>query len=128
MKDTHPQLAAMKARAEAATGAPWSSKNWMVAAFVEPGGPPIEVICYTATNNKSRTEKRQADAEFIAHARTDLPKVVACLEAVIGPLERCRDMLIKLRDSHDLASITIQNQIDEIDAALDIINRELGKE
>ena len=75
------EIHAIKARCEAATPGPWDSEDCeYIFAKVKGGRPNGEGIalfsCYTnrqATNGK-------ADANFAAHAREDIPRLVAEVE------------------------------------------------
>ena len=114
---THPQLAAMKARAEAAPKGPWYLEvdGWPVR-DVEPGKGSVpfyaDGIDDSLGNPYRPYEFSPAAMEFIAHARTDVPKLVTCLEAVIAKCEKYRYTSTPL----------------DPDQILDIINRELRKE
>lgn len=84
MTDATTRLAAISVRAEAATEGPWHDAHeefgcvhlgdygW-VASGPRGQGPEYDVD----------SEQGKADAEFIAHARTDVPALVAALQAVL---------------------------------------------
>lgn len=118
------RLEAMLGRSEKATPGPWfvlTSRDVFPAVIV-PGKATIACDFINET-----------DADFAAASRTDLPATAKCLLAALGPLERCRDKLIELRDSERMLGASayekalIQYRIDEATVALDIINRELSK-
>ena len=106
---THPQLAAMKARAEAAHPGPWEQ------------GPP-----HNADTVNSKLGRRICEGccrtddppnfAFIAHARTDLPKMIALAEAV---MDECNDIICDRLIPYEARR--------RVEAILDIINRELAK-
>lgn len=81
------RLDAIKARADAATPGPWHDNlrdipgsvgrlraGWMVGAYEVVIGPGMAA--------------RPFDAEFIAHTRTDVPALVAAVEAVLALHQR----------------------------------------
>jgi hypothetical protein len=73
-------IAEVKARAEKATPGPWHQwdKDWVVSPVPSQEIPGCnEGTAYTVGKNQS------ADAEFIAHARTDVDHLVAMVEAVL---------------------------------------------
>lgn len=79
-------LDAIKARVEAATPGPWKADGGEVSQHWSRPEPWQEVVstevscmsyCYGGT---ARGVERDADAEFIAHARTDVPALVAEVE------------------------------------------------
>ena len=68
----------IRARAEAATRGPWSAiegpgEHWYVC---DEG----ESIASISANDGSNEDQRQPDAEFIAHAREDIPWLLAELD------------------------------------------------
>lgn len=68
----------IKARIEKATLGPWSAEPYL---FGEEGR--VRVTSPSDSEDYNTAEDvLTADAEFIAHARTDVPKLVAALEAV----------------------------------------------
>ena len=70
-------LDAIKARAEAVTEGPWRVISDYIPGVIEVEGP-------TARNDYvAELSADKADLEFIAHARTDIPALVAALEAVL---------------------------------------------
>ena len=78
--DLPPDIAAIKARADAATPGPWHDEHtdpWGCVlsgdyGWIAPRGWPQYDV---------DTEQGKADAEFIAHARTDVPALLAALDA-----------------------------------------------
>ena len=77
-------LDAIKARAEAATEGPWRVISDYIPGVIEVEGP-------TARNDYvAELSADKADLEFIAHARTDIPALVAALEAVLELHQRNR--------------------------------------
>ena len=76
-------LEAIKARAKAATPGPWwhewvDGDDWW-AVYGQPTGDMVCPEVATLDREKWCT----ADAEFISHARTDLPRLAAAIEAVL---------------------------------------------
>ena len=65
------------ARCEAATKGPWERDLFYVCAEIEYGRPGGEVIiqCHPTTDHRDR-ERDERNAEFIAHARTDLSDAI----------------------------------------------------
>lgn len=92
---TTERLAEIKARAEAATEGPWEhvrDSNEHLADC-----PPTYESLVTADNGYVAVldwgnTSTSPDAEFIAHARTDVPALVAALEAVLALHSRVFDM------------------------------------
>lgn len=85
---THEELQAIKARAEAATPGPWTNvdedgEHWKSITAIE-GGDPLSVTMKIYDEGGHSL----ADAEFIAHARTDVP-------ALVAEVERLRKALLK---------------------------------
>jgi hypothetical protein len=75
MPDPKPDLAAIEARVEAATEGPWeATPNDRILSLTY----PCEDVAGQFGNKDAVVEAlRKADAEFIAHARTDVPALVA---------------------------------------------------
>lgn len=83
---TAPDLQSIKARAEAATAGPWRTGNLgdkEQSHVVDFGPPPTSPfmlvkpgygVCHSDGNNATR------DADFIAHAREDVPLLIAAIE------------------------------------------------
>ena len=70
-------LDAIKARAEAATDGPWRVISDYIPGVIEVEGP-------TASNDYvAELSADKADLEFIAHARQDIPALLAAVEAVL---------------------------------------------
>ena len=71
------RLDEIEARANAATEGPWFpnrySEDWEVCGELDDNGNPALVA----------SEAVETDAEFIAHARTDVPDMAAALRAVL---------------------------------------------
>jgi hypothetical protein len=76
---TDAELAAMERRAKAASKAPWQSfiegrDHWGGDNFIRIGGPDDdEMDMYVS---RDRTPASDADLDFIAHARQDLPRLI----------------------------------------------------
>lgn len=104
-------LDAMQARCDAATEGPWEasvgeiSQSWE---RPEPWKPIVstDVSCmgYCYGGSAAGVEE-EADAEFIAAARTDLPRLIAAVRAVLEVHERIpsgSDYLVDLCSCQDL--------------------------
>lgn len=83
--DPHAQLAEIRAREQAATEGPWRALGTGVANgdhwYVCNEG---EALAYIAANDGENEEQREPDAQFIAHSRTDMPRLLDALEAVLA--------------------------------------------
>ena len=82
------RLRAIRARVDAATEGPWEAFGTTVGAFTGPGdcggcsgllSPEHEPSCYWS----EIAGASEPDAEFIAASRTDLPALLAAVEAVM---------------------------------------------
>ena len=71
-------LTIIQSRADAATGGPWARGAGV--------SPYVAKRDWVEVTNSATIchDVRPADAMFIAHARTDVPKLVAALEAVLA--------------------------------------------
>lgn len=86
---TEQELAAIEARAAKATNAPWlieagvySGQNWLVGTITVNLGESYrdDIVYFVTTKNVHASELEgdaKTDAEFIAHARADVPALVA---------------------------------------------------
>lgn len=66
----------VRKRLEAATPGPWKSKDFSTGVWM--------------SGNRDSAHfgvERQADAEFIAHSRGDIPKLLEALDVAVGVLE-----------------------------------------
>ena len=84
------RLNEIEARANAATEGPWewegeAKAEWEIGAnSLVPSRRPDDPVLYGYGYDASGIEvKTPADAEFIAHARTDVPDMAAALRAVL---------------------------------------------
>lgn len=102
------RLAAIAARAEAATEGPWLSSHnitentYDVSVLYADGIGVVIADC----------RRRAADAEFIAHARQDVPDLIAALQAAEAEVERLRELLHDCREN----STTLRELVDGRDA------------
>ena len=71
---TNAELTQMKERAEKATGGPWEHDVWSNA--ITNDGGSVDII----SNVDGQISVYDNDAEFIAHAREDVPRLVAEVE------------------------------------------------
>lgn len=80
-------LDAIQARADAATRGPWKYREKFYTEEAERGCEVGEdnyaVPQMVARTNRGRGDSGRADAEFIAHAREDVPALVAALRRVL---------------------------------------------
>jgi len=88
---TLPELDAIKVRADAATDVPWTAGTFTDSMGFESsdvGDAEGECVAHCG-----HSEGSQQNAEFIAHSRTDVPRLVAALEGVLElPPKLTRDM------------------------------------
>lgn len=95
---TPEQLATIQARADAATEGPWFREySDVVTAHPDPrdvedgsDDPRGARVCRRAAHIDKRDRQGIADAEFIAHARTDVPALVALVREQAAKLDRIR--------------------------------------
>lgn len=94
-------LAAMRARAEAATPGPWQTDDAQQHAWgvYDDNGDGVAVardIQYDkASGSRYGVDLREADAIFIANAREDIPALLALVSRLEGDVERMREALGK---------------------------------
>lgn len=100
---TEGQIAAIKARAKAATPGPWSVKCEILEAD-ECGNATAEMP-YVSTNDKAicvlygrghDDANAHEDAAFIAHAREDIPALLAEVERLLAEVARLKDEVASL--------------------------------
>lgn len=77
---------AIRARAEAATDGPWRTWN-----DGHVGSPTVHIGGGVMPTPGSDPAQRMPDAEFIAHARTDVPALLDALDAAEAEVERLRE-------------------------------------
>ena len=94
-----PDLDAIRARADAATPGPWRTWN-----DGHVGSPTVHIGGGVMPTPGSDPAQRMPDAEFIAHARTDIPALLAALAAAHAETERLRravaDQADRMEDAH----------------------------
>jgi hypothetical protein len=88
------ELEAIRKRVEAATAGPWYNTRWDVATEPDcttgyPSSP--ESICGTFDGEYIENPNGINDAEFIAHARQDVPKLLAEIEHLTTELARIEE-------------------------------------
>lgn len=87
---THDELQAIKARAEVATPGPWTTGAGKIRdgetreLVIAPNDDVIVAIAYGGFGNP--VDRTSQDRKFIAHARTDVPALVAEVERLRGLL------------------------------------------
>lgn len=72
---TEQQLADIAARTQAATNGPWCTDSWEIYQGTE-YEPGISQWIGETCRGTSSPEQDRADAEFVAHARTDVPALL----------------------------------------------------
>lgn len=79
-------LAAIRERAEAATEGPWTPvRNFSAVSLHAPDASlPKGWRAVGQVTRNWRDDDAESDAEFIAHARTDVPALVEVVEAVLA--------------------------------------------
>ena len=88
MSDPHKLLAEMQDRCDAATDGPWvaswdEADEWFsIHGRPNPAKGDERMVCPEVAT-LDREKWCTADAEFISHARTDLPRLAAAIEAVL---------------------------------------------
>lgn len=86
-------LAAVQQRADAATDGPWEADGTEVSQHWSRSQPwetvaSNEIACMAyCYGGSARGIEREADAEFIAASRTDVPRLVAALTAALDELD-----------------------------------------
>ena len=88
---TTDELAAMRARADEATEGPWTASgewagSWGVTYTWRPGTELAECSRVLDVSDMGDACGDQGDAEFVAHARTDMPRLLDAVEAVVAIL------------------------------------------
>ena len=117
---TPERLAEIEARAEAATEGPWEAWDRGIGFEVH-----VNAECL---NSEFRETFRQADAEFIAAARTDVPDLLAEVRRLQAAVERVRDRQGVPMTLPELAAIRAivavahphHHLLTAIDAAMDV--------
>lgn len=109
-------IEAIKARADKATAGPWAwnSRHGL--------GAPNRLVMWPSHEYGCDLdiEGEEADLDFIAHARTDIPALIAALEAA----ERERDACAGLASQAVSDMATAQNRVTALEAALSYYAKE----
>ena len=107
---TTQQLDDIEQRANAATPGPWCTDSWEIyqGAEFEAGAEWIGETCRSGEMDDGR-----ADAEFVAHARTDVPALLAEVRRLRAVLDRTRALALLeaadfLRDTHHQYGMNVQ--------------------
>jgi len=107
---TPDELAAIERRAEAATPGPWSAANehanfgpevsaaWCVSRVGEPSAKRPDGWMYDIAEVYCDDRDHSADAAFIAHARADVPALIATVRALRAEVATLRREAL-LRDA-----------------------------
>lgn len=99
---TQERLDAIKARCEAATLGPWYVEYEMDGPFAEPQciqGPENVTTYHDAYNDyrvSAVVEMAEADLEFIAHARQDIPDLLAEVERLRAENDRLNSAMHRI--------------------------------
>ncbi len=100
------EIEAIRERCDKATPEPWLREGLFVYALHHNGdykkGKPILVNRFSAsiqagTSQDGTIEEAEANADLIAHARTDIPKPLAEIDRLKGELEESEQERIRLR-------------------------------
>lgn len=87
------RLVEIQARVDNATDGPWSY-HWLtqevhgMSATLHSHAGPADTVWTTSLLPEIGSTREAKDAEFIAHARTDVPALVAALQAVLAQCDR----------------------------------------
>jgi hypothetical protein len=84
-------LEEIRARSAAASEGPWEADGWEVY------GPARRWVA--ETHDPDNVEQCEADAEFVAHARTDIPNLLALVDALTAENARLRNQDGLARDA-----------------------------
>lgn len=100
---TKPDIEAIKARVDATTEGPWEAvrnrygydvtETWAV----EPKGPSVHNVCHVTVGAE--------DAEFIAHARSDIPALLAYVEQLEAQIEQADSEVESDIDAYDIRKL-----------------------
>ena len=82
-------LSEMRARVNSATPGPWTTYRHAYGVGIETGDPDDGIQLFIETWGLTYPE-REEDAEFIAHAREDMPRLLDALDAAEAEVERMR--------------------------------------
>lgn len=79
---TNEELAGMKRRVDGATAGPWFNSAYHVAMKpdIDGGYPPNDASICETCDGEYIENYNKGDAEFIAHSRSDMPKLIAEVE------------------------------------------------
>ena len=124
-------LDAMQARCDAATDGPWerewdtSDQWWTIHGQPNPAKGDDRMVCPEVATLNHR-EDWTADAEFIVHARTNLPRLVAALREVLTFATAERDEIRRTYARQPGTAYT--GYADALDEVICIIEAALGVE
>jgi hypothetical protein len=91
---------AIEARAAAATEGPWANLGHDIGQVVYDSQGPCELVGPVMLG-RAIGEAHPTDAEFIAHARTDIPALLTALRERDATIARVRDVAEELIQSFD---------------------------
>lgn len=107
------RLDEIEARANAATEGPWNADG-----FADGDTISLDVYAPGAAHAVARDIRSHSDADFIAHARTDVPALVGALRAVLAALPEPSDENPFMYDPWDDDSVDPSNSGDVVHAAV----------
>lgn len=95
---TEEEFEEIKAREAKATSGPWVRKNHEVYPAEKPAGERdlYRIAVCEHPYRKLDSRHGEPDADFIAHARTDIPKLFSLIEYLQKQLARCSDDNVEL--------------------------------
>jgi len=115
---TKKELEAIEAREQAASPGPWEARiwniNWEITYYVSMPNDILKVSCYTLEDHEREDENYRYvndNAEFIAHARQDIPALIAENKRLNAELER-------MTMEYDSAVADVETLLGEIDNCL----------
>lgn len=89
MKTTEDILAEIEGRASKATAGPWDTLCSDHSGYIKATGPIHKSPSHHSGINE--TQKAFNDADFIAHARTDVPRMAKAIRRVMAEIKRSTD-------------------------------------
>lgn len=122
---------AIRERVEKATGGPWTKDLYYIVGQLPEGRPGGEVIGelratrWTGNDPAYPNSQKEANADFVAHARRDIPDLLDALEEALGLLKEVpfqfEPLLQDLSEEHyldDDVHEALDKQLKEIEAFL----------
>ena len=107
---TDSELAAIRARCDAATPGPWWDESGTIHAPAWAQWMPPGSTCHPAYTFGSNGIDCAADADFIAHAREDIPALVAEIEWLQTELDQVANVIGRLQARHEALQVIQQKR------------------